>query len=103
MTKCLKSFNECKRVTETKYDSISINIIQARKFGERKSAEEFFNTWKGYLQVFDSNFLFSEDKEEYPLVLIATKTKAEEENPIVAVCNEKGELLRYSKMLLLCG
>jgi len=99
--KCKKSFNECKEITTTKYSMATIPLIKIEQFDNKEEAEEFFYTWGGMGQTYDLSFQSFQEKEGYPLVLIATKHIFE--TPIVIICNKEGKLLRYSKITLLCG
>ena len=106
--KCTKSFNECKEISEIKYD-LSISIIKIERFEEMSKAEVFFNTWRGLLQTdIKTNLAIFDYKtplEDYfPIVLIASKMRGPEgQLPIVLICTNNGQLTRYSKMSVLCG
>lgn len=106
---CLVSFNQCKDIAITKYNSLSIKILQIEKFENKESAKIFYERWSNPMGKVSSISIFGdysemgiESKLDYPIVLIATNTKAEEENPIVAICNSNGELTKFTKQLFVC-
>ena len=97
ISKCTRSFNECKSITTRKY-GISISLLEIERFNDKETAMEFYTTWKGILTFLDLS------KEEFPLVLLAlTVTHPEGKIPSVIVCNEEGELTQDSKEKLSCG
>jgi|SRR3989344_5007936 len=110
INECLVSFDKCKDTATTKYNSISINILQIEKFENDSNAKIFYEKWSNPMQKILSIYIFGEyydgyeieEKLNYPIVLIATNTKAEEENPVVAICNSNGELTKFTKQLFLC-
>jgi len=108
ITKCKASYNSCKDVSTQKYD-LSISLIKTEKFEDKSKAQEFYNTWKGPLQMgIDTELtLFDFDKkvEDYlPLVLFAIKVRGPEgQVPVVLICDKNGDLVKFSKSALLCG
>ncbi|MFW9877455.1 MAG: hypothetical protein ACFFG0_30585 [Candidatus Thorarchaeota archaeon] len=108
VSKCRASFNSCKEVSTKKYD-ISISLIEMEKFQDKSKAEEFYNTWKGPLQMglkYElTGFAYNKDVEDYlPIVLIASKVRGPEgQLPVVLTCNSDGNLISNSKSQLLCG
>ncbi len=111
INKCKDSFNECKRISEAKYD-VSIQIIQVEKFDNITQATEFFNTWggSGLFNFITLEYMvlgpFSKEKIEdhMPLVLLAYRIIGPEgQLPGVVVCGNDTKLTSYSKQSLLCG
>lgn len=104
ISQCLKSFNECEKITETKYDSVYITLIKAEKFEDENNAQTFFDMWKGPTQMYRYDFYWSNIQYQYPLILIAAKIKGPiGETPLVIPCDKEGQLLAGSKSILLCG
>ncbi len=94
---CIKSFNECKSIATRKYD-ISISLLEIEEFDNKEEAQEFYNTWKGF---FD---LYSPTDEGYPLVLLALTIQGPQTKmPLVVACNKEVGLIQSSERQLLCG
>lgn len=108
ITKCKASYNSCKDVSTQKYD-LSISLIKTEKFEDKSKAQEFYNTWKGPLQMgLDTEltlFDYNKKVEDFiPLVLFATKVRGPEgQIPVVLICDKNGDLIKFSKSALLCG
>jgi len=108
VSSCIKDYNECVSISEAKYD-ISFSLIKAERFEDMSKAEEFYNTWKGFLQ-FDlkSDLMgwdyYEKDSEDYlPMVLIASTMKGPGgQLPSVIICDKNGDLIQTSKSNLLC-
>lgn len=98
ISSCKRSFNECVDISTKKYD-ISISLLEIQEFNNKEDAEDFYNTWKGFLEFYSPL-----DEEKYPLVLLALTIKnPQTKMPFVVVCNQQGELTQSSKERLFCG
>jgi hypothetical protein len=106
LTKCESSFNSCKDITEQKYDT-SISLLKIAVFQDESSATDFFNTWKGIMQVDLETSTMSYIRKsniQYPIVLIAIVSNTQNgQFPAVVACDSEGNLFDYSKTVLLCG
>ena len=103
--KCTESFNECRKISEQKYE-IPIKLIKTEAFNNPKEAQDFFNTWSGLDQLMGFEYY---DDGNYPKVLIAIKVTrssdfyvSSETVPYVIFCDYSGELVRKSKDALDC-
>ncbi len=100
ITKCMKSFDECKDISTQKYD-VSITLIKAQEFNNIDEADKFYNTWRGPGP--SNNFHDNAIENFFPIVLLATRIRNKEETlPLVVTCNKDG-MTKVSKLLLQCG
>lgn len=110
IVKCRQSFESCKDIATQKYD-MSISLLKVEKFEEKGKAEEYYQTWKGPLQVgLESELKIYNDywsapiENIFPLVLFASKVRGNQGVlPTVLICNKDGDLVKSSKQQLLCG
>ncbi len=107
---CVQSLEQCKAVYETKYE-ISMSLVEAKKVYNLSAGNDFYNTWKASTQVgleleYNPNLSVGEklNDSDFPLVLFAITLRGKEGlAPYVAVCNNQGNLIQYSKTILSCG
>ena len=110
ITKCKQSYEFCKEISTQKYD-MSISLLKVEKFEEKVKAEEFYETWKGPLQIgLETELKLYNDywntpiESIFPLVLFASKVRGSQGAlPVVLICSKEGELVKSSKGQLLCG
>ena len=108
--KCVESFEQCKQVYEKKYE-ISMSIVGVNKVHNLSAGNDFYNTWKASTQMgleseYNSNLPVGErlNDTNFPLVLFAITLRGKEGlAPYVAVCDNQGNLIQYSKTVLSCG
>jgi len=95
-TKCKKSYDICKEIFYQKY-GFSHSIIKMEKFEDKSKAKEFFNTWKSYSVLFQTDTEF--DNLHLPVVLFAIKSTGPKEEQFVGVfiCDRSGDFTESSK------
>jgi len=115
IVKCRQSYDNCKEIATQKYD-VSISLIKIEKFEDKSNAEEFYNTWKGPIQIgqfgldwdlmssYPDNPNTTPIENYFPVVLLALKvTNPQGQLPLVVVCDNSGNLVKASKNQLQCG
>lgn len=103
LKECKSSFEQCKEITNAKYD-ISISIIKIEKFANEENATDFYNTWKGPFQI-PLQYLLEriEQGKSFPVVLFAVKVSGKlGDLPAVIICDKDGNIIRPSKDELQC-
>ena len=109
ISKCKKSFNDCKDVYNKKF-GLSVSVSEIEEVNNIDEAEEFYNIWLYRLE--DWGNIGKEIRQQkineggFPQVLIAYSIKWPDKDvklPSIAICNEEGELTRDSKESLSCG
>ena len=108
VSSCMESFNECKSISQKKYDT-SISIIKTEEFDYYDEADDFYRTWSNglitleALLTIDGRYNFMTKEDALPIVLVAAKIKAEDNSsPVVFVCDNSGELIKISKQSMGC-
>tara|TARA_B100000315_G_C14323046_1_gene471679 strand:- start:160 stop:672 length:513 start_codon:yes stop_codon:yes gene_type:complete len=109
VSKCKKSFNDCKDIYYKKM-ALSVSISEIQEVNSMDEAEEFYNIWSSRLEDWDK--MGEENRQRkineggFPQVLIAYSVKWPDKDfkvPSIAICNEEGELTQASKGALSCG
>ena len=107
LDQCQMSINDCISTSEKKY-GFTINIIKTIKVNNLSEGNSFYNQWKSFLQSnLESEYSFEYDRKindsDFPIVMFALALEKENmQNPLVAICQNNGTLISFSKISLLC-
>jgi len=108
ITKCKTSYNFCENVFEEKF-GLSASLIKYQKFDNSQEANKFYSIWKGPMQFgieYEIGFpyLGTLIEDSLPLTLFAIKTTdGQTTAPAVLICDKNGDLIQFSKNIMVCG
>ena len=105
ISKCKKSFNDCKDIYHTKF-GISVSISEIEEVNSLDEAWDFYDIWDVRIERYNKWQKEKINEIGFPQVLVAYSYHsplADVKLPSIAVCNEEGELTQDSKGTLSCG